>query len=69
MGLCSLRTPAGMDRPRAFRANIASIAVGVARALRPSCSSETPAAIASPAASTTSRRIRFLRFMFRFYAS
>src|SRR5450631_2118238 len=69
MGLRWLRAPAGIARPRALRANMASIAVGVARALRPSCSIETPAAIASPAASTKSRRIRLARFMFRFYGS
>jgi hypothetical protein len=62
-GLCSLRAFAGIARWRAFRASIASIAVGVARALKPLCSIETPAPIASPAASTNRRRIRFQRFM------
>ena len=60
-GLCSLRAFAGIARWRAFRASNASIVVGVACALKPLCSIETPAPIASPAASTSRRRIRFQR--------
>jgi hypothetical protein len=45
------------------RASSASIAVGVACALKPLCSIETPAPIASLAASTSRRRISFQPFM------
>jgi hypothetical protein len=61
--LCSLRAFAGIARRRTFRAIIASIAVGVARALSPWCKIEAPAATASPTAATTRRRMRLPRVM------
>ena len=69
MGLCSLRAFAGIARRRAFRASIASIAVGVARALNPLCKIEAPAATARPTASTTRRRMRVPRFIITFHGS
>jgi hypothetical protein len=56
-----------MAKRRAFRAIIASIAVGVARALSPWCKIEAPAATASPTAASTRRRMRLPRVMVRFY--
>jgi L-asparagine transporter-like permease len=49
------------------RAIIASIAVGVARALSPWCKIEAPAATASPTATTTRRRMILPRVMVRFH--
>lgn len=51
---------------RALYASIASICVGLERALNPLCKTEAAAAIPSPAATTTIRRNRLPRFISSF---